>query len=42
MAAVCLHCEKGFRTVKSFREIAEVISHIEAERAAAQKEEAAA
>ncbi|MCH8041143.1 MAG: transposase [Nitrospinae bacterium] len=42
LAAVCLHCEKGFRTVKGFREIAEVISHIEAEQAALQKEKAAA
>jgi len=42
LAAVCLHCEHGFRTIKGFREIAEVISHIEAEQAAFQKEKAAA
>jgi len=39
---VCLPCEKGVRRVKGFREIAEVISTIEAEQAAVQKEEAAA
>ena len=42
LAAVCLHCEKGFRRVKGFREIAEVISHIEAEQAIAAKEQAVA
>ena len=42
LAAVCLHCEHGFRTIKGFREIAEVISHIEPEQAAFQKEKAAA
>jgi len=42
LAAVCLHCEQGFRKVKGFREIPEVIRTIEAEQAAEQKEEAAA
>ena len=42
LAAVCLHCEKGFRRVKGFREIPEVIDNMEAELAAVQKEEAAA
>lgn len=42
LAAVCLHCEQGFRKVKGFGEIAEVIGTIEAEQAAAQKEAAAA
>ena len=42
LAAVCLPCEKGVRRVKGFREIAEVISTIEAEQAAVQKAEAAA
>jgi transposase-like protein len=42
LAAVCLHCAQGFRRVKGFREIVEVIGTIEAEQAAAQKEEAAA
>jgi len=40
LAAVCLHCEHGFRSVKGFREIAEVIRHIEAEQAAVPKEKA--
>jgi len=42
LAAVCLHCEHGFRTIKGFREITEVIRHIEAEHAAVQKEQVAA
>jgi len=42
LAAVCFHCEKGVRRVKGFREIAEVISTIEAGQAAVQKAEAAA
>jgi len=42
LAAVCLHCEQGFRRIKGFQEIAEVISHIEAEQAAVQREKAAA
>ncbi len=42
LAAVCLHCEKGFRRVKGFREIPEVIDNMETELAAVQKEEAAA
>jgi len=42
LAAVCLHCEHGFRTVKGFREIPEVIRRIEAEQAAVPKEKAAA
>jgi len=42
LATVCLHCEHGFRTVKGFREIAEVIRHIEGEQAAVPKKKAAA
>lgn len=42
LAAVCLHCENGFRRVKGFREIAAVIGTIDAEQAATQHEQAAA
>ncbi len=42
LAAVCLHCEHGFRRVKGFREIAAVVSNMEAEHAACQQEQAAA
>ena len=31
LAAVCLHCEKGFRRVKGFASIPDVIAAIEAE-----------
>ncbi len=30
LAAVCLHCEKGFRKVKGYRSIASVVKRIEA------------
>ena len=42
LAAVCLHCEHGFRSVKGFREIAAVVSTIEGEHAATEHEQAAA
>ena len=42
LAAVCLHCETGFRSVKGFREIAAVVRNIEAEQASGQQESAAA
>ncbi len=42
LAAVCLHCETGFRSVKGFREIAAVVRNIEAEQASGQQVQAAA
>ncbi len=42
LAAVCLHCEHGFKRVKGCREIAAVVSNIEAEHAATEHEQAAA
>ena len=42
LAAVCLHCEKGFRRVKGFRAIAEFLRNIEAEQAAGQQDKAVA
>ena len=36
LAAVCLHCEHGFRRVKGFPKIAAVARHIEAQQAATQ------
>lgn len=42
LAAVCLHCEHGFRRVQGFREIVAVIGTIEAEQATMQHEQAAA
>ncbi len=42
LAAVCLHCETGFRSVKGFREIAAVVRNIEAEQASGQQEQTAA
>ena len=42
LAAVCLHCEHGFRKVKGYRAIAEVLRNIEAEQAAGQQDKAAA
>ncbi len=42
LAAVCLHCENGFRRVKGFREIAAVVRNIEAEQASTQQDLAAA
>ena len=42
VAAVSLHCETGFRSVEGCREIAAVVSNIEAEHAAGQQEQAAA
>ena len=42
LAAVCLHCEKGFRKVKGYGSIASVVKKIEASQAEAQKLSAAA
>ncbi len=42
LAAVCLHCEHGFRRVKGFQEIAVVVRTIEAEQASTQHEQSAA
>ncbi len=42
LAAVCLHCEHGFRKVKGYRAIAEVLRNIEAEQVAGQQDKAAA
>ena len=42
LAAVCLHCEHGFRRVKGFRKIAAVVRNIEAEQASTQQDLAAA
>ena len=42
LAAVCLHCEHGFKRVKGCREIAAVVGNIEAEHAATEHEQAAA
>lgn len=42
VAAVCLHCEQGFRRVKGWREIVAVIGTLEAEPATMQHEQAAA
>jgi len=42
LAAVCLHCEKGFRRVKGYQEITAVVRTIEAEQAVTEREQAAA
>ncbi len=42
LAAVCLHCETGFRRVKGFRQIAAVVRTIEAEQASTHQDMAAA
>jgi putative transposase len=42
LAAVCLHCEHGFRRVKGFRQIGQVVRTIEAEQVASPQEQAAA
>ncbi len=42
LAAVCLHCEKGFRRVKGYQEITAVIRAIQAEQGATEREQAAA
>jgi transposase-like protein len=42
LAAVCLHCEKGFRRVKGFSSIPDVIARIEAEQAEEKKLKSAA
>jgi transposase-like protein len=42
LAAVCLHCEKGFRRVKGYRSISSVVKKIEALHADGQKLSAAA
>ncbi len=42
LVAVCLHCEKGFRRVKGYREITAVFRTIEAEQAVTEREQAAA
>ncbi len=42
LAAVCLHGEHGFRKVKSYRAIAEVLRNNEAEQAADQQDKPAA
>jgi transposase-like protein len=42
LAAVCLHCEKGFKRVKGFASIPDVIARIEAEQADKKKLKSAA
>ena len=42
LAAVCLHCEKGFRRVKGYRGIKEVVRRIEKEQAGADNLQTAA
>ena len=42
LAAVCLHCEKGFRRVKGYQESTAVVRSIEGEQAVTDREQAAA
>ncbi len=42
LAAVCLHCEKGFKRVKGYRGIKEVVRRIELEQAEKDKLQTAA